>query len=105
MADKSLTLTAEQVRATIETTGLSHQQFAARVGCGASQMWKYQQEGLPPRMNRLVRAGILQAAAEAGVVPQNARVRASVQKLAKGNTQTGHRSAPHQSISHQAEDS
>ncbi len=104
MADKSLTLSAEQVRATIEASRLSHQQFAERVGCGASQMWKYQQEGLPPRMNRLVRANILQAAAEAGVLPHNARTRASVEKLAKGNTQTGHRSASHQSVLHQAEE-
>ena len=82
--DNLQTLTAEQVRATIEASGMTHQEFAEHVGCGSSQMWKYQKEGLPPRMNRQVRANILELAAQAGVLPQNARVRAHVTKLSKG---------------------
>lgn len=82
-SDELQTLTAEQVRTTIAASGLTHQEFAAQVGCGSSQMWKYQKEGLPPRMNRQVRANILELAAQAGVLPQNARVRAHVKKLSK----------------------
>lgn len=77
-------LTAEQVRETVERSGLTRQEFAAEVGCGTSQLYKYQQEGLPPWMDRLVRANILQRAMEAGVVSANATARAEVQKLAKG---------------------
>jgi hypothetical protein len=82
--DALQTLTADQVRATVEASGMTHQDFAAHVGCGSSQMWKYQKEGLPPRMNRQVRANILELASQAGVLPQNARVRVLVQKLSKG---------------------
>ena len=83
-SDSIQTLSAEQVQATIAALNTTHQEFAAQVGCGASQMWKYQKEGLPPRMNRLVRANILEAAAEAGVISHNARLRNQVQKLSKG---------------------
>lgn len=80
------TLSAEQVQATIAALNTTHQEFAAQVGCGASQMWKYQKEGLPPRMNRLVRANILEAASQAGVISHNACLRNRVQKLSKGAT-------------------
>jgi hypothetical protein len=51
-------------------------------------MWKYQKEGLPPRMYRLVRANILEAAAQAGVISHNARLRNQVQKLSKARLAT-----------------
>jgi len=81
-------LTAEQVSATVERSGLSRQEFAARVGCGTSQLFKYQKEGLPPRMNRLVQANILQVAVETEVLPSNAVLRATIAKLSKGAINT-----------------
>lgn len=81
---KAQALTAEQVQATVERSGLSRQEFAAHVGCGTSQLFKYEKEGLPPRMDRLVRAGILAEAVKHGVVSENASVRAEIQKLSKG---------------------
>jgi hypothetical protein len=82
MKEPSMTLSAEQVQATMEALGLSHQEFAAQVGCGASQMWKYQKEGLPPRMNRAVKAAILEAAESVGVLVSNAQLRETRRKLA-----------------------
>jgi transcriptional regulator with XRE-family HTH domain len=84
MKTNSLTLSAAQVQATIKALNLTHQEFAEQVGCGASQMWKYQSEGLPPRMNREVRANILDAAAQAGIITNNSATRATVTKLSKG---------------------
>jgi hypothetical protein len=89
-AQKSPTLSAAQMQATLQALGLTHQEFAAQVGCGASQIWKYQSEGLPPRMNREVRAHILEAAAQAGVIPHNAATRATIEKLSKGATISRH---------------
>jgi hypothetical protein len=66
----------------MEAMNLSHQEFAQQVGCGASQMWKYMHEGLPPRMNRAVKAAILDAAEEAGILPQSAALRERRRKLA-----------------------
>lgn len=80
----ALRLTADQVELTVERSGLSRQEFAELVGCGTSQLFKYQKEGLPPRMNRLVRAAILNQAVEHGVKMQNAVLRESIRKLSKG---------------------
>ena len=77
-------LTAAQVSDTVKRSGLTRQEFAEKVGCGTSQIFKYQKEGLPPRMNRDVRAHILKAAVETGVLPPNAPLRASINKLSKG---------------------
>lgn len=79
-------LSAAQVTATIQASGLTRQEFAQQVGCGTSQLFKYGQEGLPPRMDRAVRAAILQSAVQYGIVPGNAALRAGIQKLAKGST-------------------
>lgn len=68
----------------VERSGLERREFAEKVGCGTSQIFKYQKEGLPPRMNRLVRANILQLAVQLGVVPPGAAVRENVAKLSKG---------------------
>lgn len=84
MKPASLELSAEQVCATVEGSGLTRQEFSAHVGCGTSQLFKYQKEGLPPRMNRLVHANILQMAIEAGVLAPNAGLRATIGKLSKG---------------------
>ena len=84
MKPKTQDLTADQVCATVERSGLTRQEFAERVGCGTSQLFKYQKEGLPPRMNKLVRAKILQSAMESGVIPQSAALRAEIAKLSKG---------------------
>lgn len=76
-----LHLSATQVMVTVEASGQSRQEFAALVGCGTSQLWKYQKEGLPPRMNPLVRASLLEQAAQRGVVPLNAARREAIRKL------------------------
>jgi hypothetical protein len=81
---QTATLSAVQMKELLTKLDITHQELAARVGCGASQMWKYVQEGLPPRMNREVRAAILEQAAQCGVLPQNAATRAHISKLAKG---------------------
>jgi len=57
------------MRAVVEASGLSRLEFAELVGCGSSQIFKYQKEGLPPRMNQAVKAHILKMAAQAGVTP------------------------------------
>jgi hypothetical protein len=54
------------------------------VGCGTSQLFKYQKEGLPPRLNRIVHANILRMALQTGVLPQNAALLALINKLSKG---------------------
>lgn len=77
-------LSAAQVTATVEASGLTRQEFARQVGCGTSQLFKYGQEGLPPRMDHAVRAAILQHAVQHGVITGNAALRAGIQKLAKG---------------------
>lgn len=77
-------LTAAQVSAIVERTGSSPQELCKQLGCGTSQLFKYQKEGLPPRMNRQVRAAILQLGIETGVLPDNAVARASISKLSKG---------------------
>ncbi len=77
-------LSADQVCALVEKSGLTPTEVCERVGCGTSQLFKYQKEGLPPRMNRRVRAALLQLGMETGVLPANALVRASVAKLSKG---------------------
>ncbi|MBV9470001.1 MAG: helix-turn-helix domain-containing protein [Abitibacteriaceae bacterium] len=90
MKTSSSHLTAEQVQATLERSGLTRQEFAARVGCGTSQLFKYEKEGLPPRMNREVQANLLRLAIEHGVIPQNAGQRAKINKLSKSrNTLRG----------------
>ena len=76
-----LHLSAAEVAATIEASGQSRQDFAALVGCGTSQLWKYQKEGLPPRMNSVVRASMLEQAAQRGVVTMNAARREAIRKL------------------------
>jgi hypothetical protein len=81
---KTQHLTASQVTETVELSGLTRQEFAADVGCGTSQIFKYQEEGFPPRMDRLVRARILRKAIEVGVVTETATARAEIDKLAKG---------------------
>ncbi|HEX8371886.1 MAG TPA: hypothetical protein VF585_03830 [Chthoniobacterales bacterium] len=80
-------LTAGQVCEIVRRSGLTRHDFAADVGCGTSQIFKYQEEGLPPRMNRLVRSNILRRAMEFGIVPETAAARAEIQKLAKGRKQ------------------
>jgi hypothetical protein len=77
-------LTAAQVTTTVEKSGLSRQEFAELVGCGTSQLFKYQKEGLPPRMNKLVQANILEQAVQHGVIQSNAALRAEIAKLSKG---------------------
>jgi hypothetical protein len=81
---QTATLNAAQMNELLTKLGVSHQELAAQVGCGASQMWKYVQEGLPPRMNREVRAAILEQATQCGVLPQNAATRSHIAKLTKG---------------------
>ncbi|HEX8551080.1 MAG TPA: hypothetical protein VF681_05935 [Abditibacteriaceae bacterium] len=80
-------LTAEQVSETVKRSDLARQEFAAEVGCGTSQLFKYEKEGLPPRMDKLVRANILNRAVELGVVAQNAAARAEIKKLSKDRLQ------------------
>lgn len=72
------------MQAVVERRGLSRQEFAAQVGCGTSQLFKYEKEGLPPRMNRLVRAAILAQAMHFGVTPSTAAMRAKISSLSKG---------------------
>lgn len=79
-------LTAQQVSAIVQQSGLSRQELAEQLGCGTSQLFKYQKEGLPPRMDRLVRARILQLGIDTGVLAPNALMRANVSKLAKGRS-------------------
>jgi hypothetical protein len=67
------TLDAAQVQATVAASGLSRLEFAERVGCGTSQLFKYQKEGLPPRMNAEVKQNILSMAVELGVIPKSAQ--------------------------------
>lgn len=76
-------LSAEQVTAIVKRTGLDAQVLSEKLGCGTSQLFKYQKEGLPPRMNRQVRAAILQMGIETGVLTDNAATRATITKLAK----------------------
>jgi hypothetical protein len=80
-----LHLTSDQVSQTVEGSGLGRQEFAALVGCGTSQLFKYQKEGLPPRMNRSVRAAILTQAVQQGVIAQNAALREAIRKLSKAD--------------------
>ena len=82
--DSPLHLSAEQVAETVSRSGLSRLEFCESVGCGTSQLWKYQKEGLPPSMNREVRARILQHAARLGIVQPNATLRSAMRKLEKG---------------------
>lgn len=77
----ALHLSAAQVAATVEASGLEQLEFAARVGCGTSQLWKYRQEGLPPRMNSLVHAAILEQAVQHAVISSNASLREAIRKL------------------------
>lgn len=77
-------LTAHQVASIVERTGLSREEVAQQVGCGNSQLFKYEKEGLPPRMNRKVRAAILQLGVETEVLSSNAAIRAIISKLGKG---------------------
>ena len=79
-------LSASQVSAIIKQTGLGIQELSAKLGCGTSQLFKYQKEGLPPRMNREVRAAIVQLGVEMGVLADNAVARSSVNKLTKGRS-------------------
>lgn len=76
-------LTAEQVSAIVQRSGLSRDQLAQQLGCGTSQLFKYEKEGLPPRMNRVVRGAILQLGVETEVLPGNAATRALIAKLSK----------------------
>lgn len=78
-------LTAAQVTAIVKSTGLSREELAQRLGCGTSQLFKYEKEGLPPRMNREVRAAILELGVETRVLPATAATRAGIAKLAKGD--------------------
>jgi len=65
------TLNAAQVRATVAASGMSRLEFAAHVGCGTSQLFKYQKEGLPPRMNKEVKENIFNMAVQVGVVEKS----------------------------------
>jgi DNA-binding transcriptional regulator YiaG len=76
-------LSAAQVAVIVERTGLSREEVAQQLGCGTSQLFKYEKEGLPPRMNRAVRAAILQLGIDTGVLADNALTRATISKLAK----------------------
>ena len=76
-------LSAAQVTAIVQRTGLTREEVAQQLGCGTSQLFKYEKEGLPPRMNRTVRAAILQLGIETQVLPGNAALRATIAKLAK----------------------
>jgi hypothetical protein len=76
-------LSAEQVAAIVARSGRSRDELAQQLGCGTSQLFKYEKEGLPPRMNRQVRAAILQLGVETQVLPANAATRALIAKLAK----------------------
>ena len=82
--NQSQDLTATQITAIVNQSGLSREEFSQRVGCGTSQLFKYQKEGLPPRLNRMVHANILRMALETGVLPQNAALLARIDKLSKG---------------------
>jgi hypothetical protein len=83
-SNQSQDLTAAQMSDTVNRSGLSRGEFAERVGCGTSQLFKYQKEGLPPRLNRNVHANILRMALETGVLPRNAALLARIDKLSKG---------------------
>lgn len=65
-------LTAAQVTAIVHRTRLSRDEVAKHLACGTSQLFKYEKEGLPPRMNRQVRAAILKLGLETQVLPANA---------------------------------
>jgi hypothetical protein len=78
-------LTAAQVTAIVQKTGLPRDEVAQRLGCGTSQLFKYEKEGLPPRMNREVRAEILRLGIETQVLPENAATRATISKLSKSS--------------------
>jgi hypothetical protein len=60
------TLSARQMQDTVAASGWSRLEFAERMGCGQSQIFKYQREGLPPRMNPEVRERILRLAKQLG---------------------------------------
>lgn len=66
------TLNAAQVRATVAASGMSRLEFAQYVGCGTSQLFKYEKEGLPPRMNKEVKQNIFDMAVQVGVVEKSA---------------------------------
>jgi hypothetical protein len=76
-------LTAAQVAEIVQRSQRSREDLAQHFGCGTSQLFKYEKEGLPPRMNRQVRAAILQMAVETQVLPANSAIRAVISKLAK----------------------
>jgi DNA-binding transcriptional regulator YiaG len=76
-------LSSAQVTAIVQRTGLSREELAQQLGCGTSQLFKYEKEGLPPRMNKEVKAAILQLGIETQVLPANAATRAVVSKLSK----------------------
>lgn len=78
-------LTAAQVTDIVQRTGLSREEVAQQLGCGTSQLFKYEKEGLPPRMNREVRAAILRLGIETKVLPANAATRATITKLSKAD--------------------
>lgn len=84
LPNQSQDLTAVQMSDTVNRSGLSRGEFAERVGCGTSQLFKYQKEGLPPRLNRNVHANILRMALETGVLPRNSALLARIEKLSKG---------------------
>ena len=83
-------LSAAQVAAIVTRSGRSRDELAQHLGCGTSQLFKYEKEGLPPRMNRQVRAAILQLGTETGVLPANAGMRAIIAKLAKAGQRGSH---------------
>jgi len=84
-------LTAVQVAEIVKATGRNREEVAELLGCGTSQLFKYEKEGLPPRMNREVRAAILQLGIETQVLPANAAMRTTISKLAKTTTSQARR--------------
>jgi hypothetical protein len=76
-------LSAAQVAAIVQRSGISRDQLAKQLGCGTSQLFKYEKEGLPPRMDRHVRAAILQLGMDTEVLPSNAALRGAISKLSK----------------------
>ena len=76
-------LTSAQVTEIVQRTGCNREELAQQLGCGTSQLFKYEKEGLPPRMNRQVRAAILQLGIETQVLTGNAALRSVISKLSK----------------------
>lgn len=82
-------ISAAQMTEIVRRSGLSRDELAQQIGCGTSQLFKYEKEGLPPRMNREVRAAILQLGVDTEVLAGNAVARATISKLSKEQLRIG----------------